>query len=287
MTDPRQLRPSELCRILNSTPLGEVISERQLYRHRTRAGLRIGDGRHVDLLRYVAWLVSQRHATPDNTSSSDGSADDDRNDAISATVELAYNRYLSMQQQGTTNTSADERLGQRHLTLITALITEKTVTKAVSKAGVSRSSYYRWKMNPTFITVHQLAVEEIYSESRTKLKAATGLASDVLIAVATGGKHDRDRVRAALAILDRSERDRSLTRPSAVGTNKFGLSQLVEQLSQLLKEVDESNLSVPERARLTSGLSKVTLHAITMYEVEQRVAAVEATLQIRKQEKKP
>ena len=37
-TDPRKLRPSELCRLLNSTPLGEVISERQLHRHRSRAG---------------------------------------------------------------------------------------------------------------------------------------------------------------------------------------------------------------------------------------------------------
>ena len=61
-TDPRRLRPSELCRLLNSTPLGEVISERQLYRHRTRAGLQIGDARHLDLLRYVAWLVSRRHS---------------------------------------------------------------------------------------------------------------------------------------------------------------------------------------------------------------------------------
>ena len=60
--DPRKLRPSELCRLLNSTPLGEVINERQLHRHRTRAGLRIGDARHVDLLRYVAWLVELRHA---------------------------------------------------------------------------------------------------------------------------------------------------------------------------------------------------------------------------------
>jgi hypothetical protein len=61
-TDPRRLRPSELCRLLNSTPFGEVLSERQLHRHRTRAGNRIGDGRHVDLLRYVAWLVQSRHA---------------------------------------------------------------------------------------------------------------------------------------------------------------------------------------------------------------------------------
>jgi hypothetical protein len=59
--DPRKLRPSELCRLLNSTPLGEVLSERQLHRHRTRAGLRIGDARHVDLVRYVAWLVQVRH----------------------------------------------------------------------------------------------------------------------------------------------------------------------------------------------------------------------------------
>ena len=60
-TDPRKLRPSELCRLLNSTPLGEVINERQLHRHRTAAGLRIGDARHVDLLRYVAWLVQVRN----------------------------------------------------------------------------------------------------------------------------------------------------------------------------------------------------------------------------------
>jgi hypothetical protein len=60
-TDPRKLRPSELCRLLNSTPLGEVLNERQLHRHRTRAGLRIGDARHVDLLRYVAWLVQVRN----------------------------------------------------------------------------------------------------------------------------------------------------------------------------------------------------------------------------------
>jgi len=61
-TDPRKLRPSELCRLLNSTPLGEVINERQLHRHRTRAGMQIGDARYVDLLRYVAWLVEIRHA---------------------------------------------------------------------------------------------------------------------------------------------------------------------------------------------------------------------------------
>jgi hypothetical protein len=50
-----------LCRLLNSTPFGEVIDERQIYRHRARAGMRIGDGKHVDLLRYIGWLLELRH----------------------------------------------------------------------------------------------------------------------------------------------------------------------------------------------------------------------------------
>ena len=61
--DPRHLRPTELVRLLNSTPLGEVMGERQLLRHRSRAGFRIGDGRHVDLFRYVAWLVERASRT--------------------------------------------------------------------------------------------------------------------------------------------------------------------------------------------------------------------------------
>lgn len=60
--DPRNLRPSELAQLLNSTPLGEVIGERQLRRHRTRAGMRVTsatDPGRVDLIRYVAWLVQE------------------------------------------------------------------------------------------------------------------------------------------------------------------------------------------------------------------------------------
>jgi hypothetical protein len=59
--DPRHLKPADLARLLNSTALGAVIGERQLHRHRTRAGFRIGDGKSVDLLRYLAWLMDQVH----------------------------------------------------------------------------------------------------------------------------------------------------------------------------------------------------------------------------------
>ena len=62
--DPVRLRVSHVVRILNSTPLGPVINERQLYRHRMKGGDRFYGGRRVDLLAYVAWLIEQRRLPP-------------------------------------------------------------------------------------------------------------------------------------------------------------------------------------------------------------------------------
>jgi hypothetical protein len=62
MADLRRLAPGDVLRLLNSTPIGEVLTERRLRRHRTRAGFRIGDGRTVDLFRYLAWIADQHHA---------------------------------------------------------------------------------------------------------------------------------------------------------------------------------------------------------------------------------
>lgn len=61
MADLRHLKPSELARLVNSGPLGPVLTERQLHRHRTRAGLRLGSGQGIDLFRYVAWLADAVH----------------------------------------------------------------------------------------------------------------------------------------------------------------------------------------------------------------------------------
>jgi len=58
----RRLAPSEMVRLLNSTPLGTVIGDRQFFRHRQSAGFRIGDGRRVDLFRYMGWVIGQRRA---------------------------------------------------------------------------------------------------------------------------------------------------------------------------------------------------------------------------------
>ncbi|MBI1373648.1 MAG: hypothetical protein GC159_13040 [Phycisphaera sp.] len=54
---------AEAVRLLNSTPLGEVVQPHVVYRHLNRAAYKIGDGRRIDLARYAAWLFHARRET--------------------------------------------------------------------------------------------------------------------------------------------------------------------------------------------------------------------------------
>jgi len=53
------MRPTDLVRMLNAAGLGEVINERQLYRHRKRAGEAVCRGKKVDVIAYTAWLATR------------------------------------------------------------------------------------------------------------------------------------------------------------------------------------------------------------------------------------
>jgi phage terminase Nu1 subunit (DNA packaging protein) len=59
VADPRNLKPGELLRTLNSTPLGTVVTELKLRGHRARGGafFETAGGKRIDLLRYIAWLA--------------------------------------------------------------------------------------------------------------------------------------------------------------------------------------------------------------------------------------
>ena len=100
--DPRKLKPGELCRILNSTPLGPVIDDRRLRGHRTRGGLRIGEGSSIDLFRYAAWLA-ERFIPADAA----GSCAAERRDPAAATLaqyraknDAERDRQASISRQG-------------------------------------------------------------------------------------------------------------------------------------------------------------------------------------------
>jgi hypothetical protein len=61
--DIRSLTPTQLVRLINSTPMGAVVNASKVNRQMNEAGLRItapGDSRRVDLVKYVAWLARKR-----------------------------------------------------------------------------------------------------------------------------------------------------------------------------------------------------------------------------------
>ena len=61
--DIRELSPTELIRLVNSTPLGPVLNAPKLNRQMNEAGFRITPGsnpKRISLVKYIAWLGRRR-----------------------------------------------------------------------------------------------------------------------------------------------------------------------------------------------------------------------------------
>ena len=123
--DPRRLKLVDLCRLLNSTPLGEVIQEHQLKNHRNRAGLRIGDSRRIDLVKYVAWLV--RNATSRRPRRPLRSCDDT---ALVANAQGAAALVAGPRRRSSSSPPSRRRA-------IAALLSTRSYAEAAERAGVS------------------------------------------------------------------------------------------------------------------------------------------------------
>jgi hypothetical protein len=277
-TDPRKLRPSELCRLLNSTPLGEVINERQLHRHRTRAGMRIGDARYVDLLRYVAWLVQVRHA-PMAESADKPPVGMDLAEAAAGAAALGSS-WKQMKGHGQKLTSKQEAL-------IAALLTEPTYAAAAARAGVGQTTVYRWMHLPSFRAAYRQARRELIESAVGRIQAASGQAVETLLNVARHGRRDGDRVRAAIALLDHAckglaEADTLHGDPGTHDASPMHTTDVVTLLAASLRQLDRSELPTAEKSRLTATLADALLRAIGVGEVNKRLEAIQAVLFDRK-----
>ena len=280
--DPRQLRPSELCRVLNSTPLGEVINERQLHRQRARAGLRIGDARQVDLVRYVAWLVQVRHA-PQRQPPNAAPAVHEIAEAAQGAAAIGSRRN-QLAGHGQKLTSKQEAL-------IAALLTEPTYAAAATKAGVGQSTLYRWLKRPAFRDAYRRARRELVEAAIGRIQASTGQAVETLVAVARHGRRDSDRVRAAVALMHHAwrglaEGDLLQGELEADDSSPMDTGDVVEMLSARLRVLDASDLPAALKSRLTAALTDALLRAINMDVLDQRLEAIQTVLLGRKEKNK-
>ena len=268
--DPRKLRPSELCRLLNSTPLGEVINDRQLRRHRTRAGLRIGDARHVDLVRYVAWLVHVRHDPKPQPDGAALSASD-----LAEAAEGAAALGSSWQQMK----GHGQKLTNKQEALIAALLTEPTYAAAAGRAGVGQTTLYRWLHLPAFRSAFRQARRELVEAAIGRIQAATGQAVDALVDVARQGRRDGDRVRAAVALLQHafrglSEADLLHGEPETGEGSPEDPGNVVRMLAARMRQVEQSELSTAEKSRLTVSLADALLRALGVAVLDKRLEAL-------------
>lgn len=85
--NPMRLRPSDAVRLINSTPIGPILNDRQLRRHRERAGFRVTDdeGQTINIFKYASWLTDvwlEREANPPQTYEEKKAAVRNRNIAL-------------------------------------------------------------------------------------------------------------------------------------------------------------------------------------------------------------
>ena len=285
MTDPRKLRPSELCRLLNSTPLGEVINESQLRRHRTRAGLRIGDARHLDLVRFTTWLVQERHApkqAPDAALLTDETLAEAAQGA--AAHGSRWKQVEGLEGHG-------QKLTSRQEAVIAALLTEPTQAAAAKKAGIGQTTLYRWMKLPDFRAAYDEARRELVKSAQRRLQAGAVQAVETLLHVAGKAERDSDRVRAAIAVLDHSLPESSdasvLNSEAKAGEAAFmNTTEIVQMLAVRLRQLDAAELPVAEKSRLTATLTDAFLRAIAVDDLNKRMEALEAVLASRKDDER-
>jgi hypothetical protein len=276
-TDPRQLKPGELIRLINSTPLGEVLREPQLRLQRSRAGLRIGRGPTIDLLQYTAWLVAERHrpspATP-SSSSAPHDAQRLRDEAAQAAANVA--------SSGGAGASKWERA-------IAALLTEPTALQAAEKAGISPSTLYRWLSQSDFRTAYDRARRELIAGVVARVQSSAGEAVEALATIARKSRRDGDRVRAASALLEHAWRGLMhvdlLRDPVEPLAGAAGHAEVVQVLTRRLRAVESTMLPASEKSRLTVSVADALLRALGVDLIDQRLAALESVLKHRPKEK--
>jgi hypothetical protein len=176
-----------------------------------------------------------------------------------------------------------EKLSRHQEATIAALLTESTHADAAAEAGIGEATLRRWLRLPAFQAAYRQARRELVKAAVGRIQAATGTAVDTLLAVAESGKKDSDRVRAAIALLDRAffgltDAEAPDGQRGPGDTSPMGTGEVVKVLAGRLRQLDKADLPVAEKSRLTAAMADALLRAIGVDVMDKRLEALEAVL---------
>lgn len=263
----RKLKPIELCMMLNSTPLGIVISEMQARRHLTLAGYRIGSGKTIDLLAYCAWLLSVKHRLAVRENDTD--SDELEREAACDAATVCLDRVNSRKRK-----SYDHRL-------IAALIIERSHAQAARSVGISPATLYRRLQNPDFRTALDATRQELVIRAVARIPLHCTEAVNTLAFIQRKGRREADRIRAAALVLDFAVRGLSISEPCFGRPGKRTSVDEIDQLSRLLQQIDASSLPLAKKSSLTVTLSDALRRAREPQFDSERLGDLEAILHTR------
>lgn len=86
--------------------------------------------------------------------------------------------------------------------LLMAMLSEPSFEEAVRKAGISRTTAFRYKKDPIFMDEFRKLKKEMIETTTAKLQLASNTAVESLFEVSQSSKSDLARVQASKTILD-------------------------------------------------------------------------------------
>jgi hypothetical protein len=183
-----------------------------------------------------------------------------------------------------------QKFTRKHEVLIAAMMTERTYAAAAAKAGVSEGTLYAWMNRPEFRAAYRRARRELVEGAIGRIQSAAGEAVDALLAVVRTARREGDRVRAAIAILNYAGRGLEQAETLHGGGETASqvpakIGDVIAILSARLKQVERSELPTAEKARLTASLADAFLRLFGADVLDQRMAAIETVLHVRKEAK--
>jgi hypothetical protein len=270
--DILNLKPIRVVILLNSTPLGTVISEQRLRNHRTQAGLRLGATSSISLIAYINWLMEQRHTRH--------TAESNTRNLDTGLLESEYAILLdSCLSPTATRLSAKQRHG------IIALLVHPTHKAAAEALQVRPNTISRWLRNPEFRNSLE-CVRRVHTQSAyNRVLSYVPSAIQCIVHIAHHGQRDHDRLRAAQQILQLSEQQsrRVVSMDSTAitpGTSSSTALQMISaEVMNLLYSVLVLPLDANEKVRAVTDLTKYWLESINRQELDTQMSKLEEQFQ--------